>query len=186
MKNEATAKPSKFLWAPQWGYALDINDPLGAPLGSRCRLNEYEARNPGDDPLKLPPLKNSYKVEDTIEALAFVSRSRTCALGAEPLATRPSINPADPDEKEKDGNQLIPKNSTANKGMTRNINLNTKYQFSTPRYDHSGQFMRQIQWMYSCYPDGSKEFPVEKQYDVPLYRQLIKDLNVKPPVEPAL
>lgn len=63
-------------------------------------------------------------VSDPHEAMSYVSRSRTRALGAEPTKGTPTPP----------GFQ--------------SVNLKTIYQFSTGRPDHSGQFQRNIQLMY--------------------------------------
>jgi len=92
-------------------------------------------------------------VEDTHESMAYVARSRTRAIGAEHPSTDPEPgNPAPP-------------NGTS-------LDLKTVYEFGRPRYDHSGQFQRNIQQMYS----GSNGTP----FGTPFYKQLMLDLRVAP------
>jgi len=76
-----------------------------------------------------------------------LSRSRTRAVGAEPASGKPQ-----------------PPSATAS------LNLQL-YGFGRPRFDHSGQFQRNICLMYS---DGAGEM-----YEIPFYRQLIRDLNME-------
>ncbi len=89
-------------------------------------------------------------ITDAHEAMAFVSRSMTLALGA--VAPPPMF-----------GSQ---------------VNLQTQYTFGPGRPDHSGQFQRDIQLMYGSEngtpwrdPDGSEQ---------PLYLRLMRDLGVQP------
>jgi hypothetical protein len=119
-------------WGPAKNYEYDT-DPLVAE-GHRCQVDlfGYNRHRP---------------VEDICEALAFVARSRTRAVGAEPASGNPK--PPDADSA---------------------VNLRN-YGFGTPRFDHSGQFQRNICLMYSN-ESG-------KLYDIPLYRQLMRDLNVE-------
>jgi hypothetical protein len=83
--------------------------------------------------------------------MSFVARSRTGSVGAE------IVNPQPPN-------------------FTGHINLQD-YGFDRPRYDHSGQFLRDIQWLYS-----SKDGKVH--YSSPLYRRLMDDLDISPPAPP--
>jgi pimeloyl-ACP methyl ester carboxylesterase len=115
-------------WGPR-NYEYDAN----LQEGQRCQLDllGYNQHRP---------------VVDICEALAFVARSRTRAVGAEPAS----------------GNPLPPGGYA-----TRNLQ---EYGFGTPRFDHSGQYQRNIQLMY-----GGDQGP----YDMPLYRRIIKDLNME-------
>ena len=72
---------------------------------------------------------NDRLVQSPYEAMAFVARSRTSALGAE----SPTGNPAPPHWKAMD--------------------MEKEYDFGGSRPDHSGQFQRDIQLMYAK-PDG--------------------------------
>ncbi|MCX6937306.1 MAG: hypothetical protein NTU80_05320 [Verrucomicrobia bacterium] len=84
-------------------------------------------------------------VSDPHEAMAYVSRSRTRALGAEPATGKPTPP-----------------------GFT-SINLQS-YGFARPRYDHSGQFQRNIQLMY-----GNEN---GVQWSEAFYHRLMRDLSV--------
>ena len=91
------------------------------------------------------------KVGDPHEAMAYIARSRTRALGAEPDTT---------------GTQIPP-------GFEDSVNLQKTYGFNRPRFDHSGQFQRNIQLMYgneAGVPWGES-----------LYHRLMRDLNVDQP-----
>jgi hypothetical protein len=96
-------------------------------------------------------LKNFYArpVEDPIEIMAYVSRSRTRAMGAEDRQL---------------GNQPL--------GWSPAVNLKTQYGFRGARYDHSGQFQRDIQDLYE---NKSSQQPWPK----PLYRKLLEDLGMR-------
>jgi hypothetical protein len=73
---------------------------------------------------------NDRPVEDPHESMAYVARSRTRALGAEPA----DGNPAPPGAQE--------------------VDLNVEYGFDRPRPHHSGQFQLNIQEMYQS--DGTR------------------------------
>jgi hypothetical protein len=113
------------------------------PEGQRCILHTINIVHHNTD----------RPVEDTHEALSYVARSRTRAVGAEVSG----------------GNPVPP-------GARGALNLGHEYGFKWARADHSGQFQRDIQLMYSR-PDGSR-------FDTPLYEQLINNLDVKPPYFP--
>jgi hypothetical protein len=97
--------------------------------------------------LSIAGFGNDRVVEDPHEAMAYIARSRTHALGAE----APNLNPQAP-------------------GWTLPINMRTTFGFATPRYDHSGQFQRNIQGMY--------ETPARVTVATPFYTQLLRDLNM--------
>jgi hypothetical protein len=89
-------------------------------------------------------------VFDAHEAMAYVSRSMTLALGA--VTPPPTFNSQ--------------------------VNLKTQYGFGTGRPDHSGQFQRDIQFMYGNEvgapwrdSDGSEQS---------LYLRMMRDLRVQP------
>jgi hypothetical protein len=105
------------------------------PLGQRCylRTNLVGGRRP---------------VDDIHEALSYVARSRTRALGAEP------------------------KNGTPAPPQGQPVDLNGDYGFGLARYDHSGQFQRNIQAMYDR---ETEAFPI------PVYRRLLNDLRILEP-----
>jgi hypothetical protein len=92
-------------------------------------------------------------VEDAHEAMSYVARSRTRAVGAEVSGGKP-----------------VPS------GASGALNLNHDYGFWGARADHSGQFQRDIQLMYSR-PNGIK-------FGTPLYRRLMRNLDVVPPIQP--
>lgn len=91
---------------------------------------------------------NDRLVEDPHESMAYVARSRTRAIGAEPALGKP----------------VLPGGTS--------LDLNVTYNFGRPRPDHSGQFQRNIQFMYSN--------PIGTPYQISLYRQLMNDLRVAP------
>jgi hypothetical protein len=80
--------------------------------------------------------------------MAYVARSRTPALGAEP----PTRNPRAP-------------------SWAAPVDMEQIYNFGTPRFDHSGQFQRNIQLMYW---DTKANAP----FDTPFYKRLLQDLNM--------
>jgi hypothetical protein len=88
-------------------------------------------------------------VEDPHESMSFVSRSVTRSIGGG----------APPD------------------GYG-GVDLKAVYQFDRERSCHSGQFQRDIQWMYGD-KDG-KEWADESGRPRPLFRVLMRDLNVNP------
>jgi hypothetical protein len=94
-------------------------------------------------------------VDDPHESMGYVSRSRTQALGAG--SSNGSVTPP---------------------GFQSSLNLQT-YGFALPRYDHSGQFQRNIQLMYADENGNpwkdSENVPLE-----PFYRRLMSDLNIAP------
>jgi hypothetical protein len=92
---------------------------------------------------------NDRPVDNDDEAAAFIARSRTSAVGAEAA----------------DGNPRPPE-------ATGTVDLNDVYQFGGPRYDHSGQFQRDVQLMYSR-RNG-------ELHGTALYRRLMSDLGVLP------
>ena len=92
-------------------------------------------------------LNDDRLVQDPHEAMAYIARSRTRALGAE----LPSLNPRPP-------------------GWSAPVKMNTTYGFGTPRYDHSGQFQRNIQRMYSD-ENGTA-------FGTLFYKRLLQDLNM--------
>lgn len=93
-------------------------------------------------------------VTDANEANAYVARSRTVAVGAA---------------------EDCPPLFVADRPQAR-VDLNSEYGFAGNRADHSGQFQRDIQFMYQL-PNGN---PV----NVPLYWRLMSDLRVKPSDNP--
>ena len=92
-------------------------------------------------------------VEDPHESMAFIARSRTGAVGSEPSVGNPQPPFA-----------------------FGHLDLNSDYNFGTARPDHSGQFQRNIQMMYSS--------PAGVHYQVPLYRRLMDDLGAPPTAPP--
>ena len=88
---------------------------------------------------------NDRPVENIHESLAYVARSRTRALGAEPAAGAPRPPGA------------------------QSVDLNGVYGFQNFRFDHSGQFQRNIQSMYRA--NGTA-------FGRSLFRQLIEDPRV--------
>lgn len=72
------------------------------------------------------PLGFSRPVREEHEGMAYVSRSRTLPLGAEP-----------------------PSGKETPTGFIQSVNMKLKYGFTTHRADHSGQFQRSIQLMYA-------------------------------------
>jgi hypothetical protein len=136
VRNQLELKPSDVMGPTKYEYHQDHQ------VSNRCVLAEL--------------LHADRPVEDTHEAMAFVARSRTRAMGAEV----PGANPQAPD-------------------MTSILDLSnasTGYNFSTPRPDHSGQFQRDIQMLYSR-ENGTP-------YAKPFYRRVLEDLNVAPAVQP--
>jgi hypothetical protein len=86
----------------------------------------YPDRSPGAQCfLSAAGIANDRIVEDSHEAMAYVARSRTRALGAEPATLNPQ-----------------PLNWTSP------LDMKSAFGFATQRYDHSGQFLRSIQAMY--------------------------------------
>jgi hypothetical protein len=90
---------------------------------------------------------NDRVVDNSHESMAYVARSHTAALGSE--ASNQNAQPP---------------------GWSPSLDLKATYNFSTPRYDHSGQFQRNIQRMYGDL--NGNPLPV------PFYQQLIEDLRV--------
>jgi hypothetical protein len=88
------------------------------------------------------------RVDDPHESMAFVARSRTGPLGSEPE----EFNPTPPGFK--------------------SLDLAKMYKFRAARADHSGQFQRDIQYMYE---DGDG-----KLWTTSFYSQLMTDLGVAP------
>jgi hypothetical protein len=95
----------------------------------------------------------SRTIGDTHETLAYVARARTTPVGAEP-GTRNGKPP----------------------NAASSLDLRA-YGFDRNRNDHSGQFQRDIQLMYSS-ADGTTT------YRTPFFTQLMTDLNVNPAVQP--
>jgi hypothetical protein len=93
-------------------------------------------------------LNNDRLVQNPHEAMAYIARSRTRALGAE----SPNLNPKP-------------------LGWASSVDMNQTYNFRQFRYDHSGQFQRNIQLMYW---DTNANAPFPK----PFYKQLLEDLNM--------
>jgi hypothetical protein len=83
-------------------------------------------------------------VTDPHESMAFVSRPHTGALGAG--APGPIFNES--------------------------VNMRVTYGFSYYRYDHSGQFQRDIQYMY----ENSNGIV----WSIPFYTRLMRSLHVEP------
>ena len=104
------------------------------PLGQQCAL--------------LNLATSPRYVQDPHEAMAYIARSRTPALGAEP----PNLNPRPP-------NWRVP------------VDMEATYNFNSPRFDHSGQFQRNIQLMYW---DTTTNTP----FATPFYKRLLQDLNM--------
>jgi hypothetical protein len=129
IKNQQKYKPDDRSFRSAYEYIPED------PVGRRCylRTNLVGGRRPADD---------------VYEALAYVARSHTRALGAEPKGG----NPAPPGG--------------------RPVDLNGDYEFGLARYDHSGQFQRNIQAMYER---GTGAFPI------PVFRRLLIDLNLEAP-----
>jgi hypothetical protein len=94
-------------------------------------------------------LRDRRPVADAHESMAYFARSRTRALGAEPA----NGNPKPPN-------------------WRKSLDLGADYGFTRSRYDHSGQFLRDIQLMYSS--------ATGKKWAIPLYRQLLMDLKAAP------
>jgi hypothetical protein len=123
------------------GRLLHYSYDPAFPQGSRCRNDKVTA-------LPRP-------VEDIHEALAYVARSQTRAVGGEPQVGI--------------GNPCPP-------GAQPDVDLRGTYGFTDQRTSHSGQFQRNIQQMYS--DDAGSGFPT------PLYKQIMEDLDVAPAVWP--
>jgi hypothetical protein len=107
----------------------------------------YRPSNGESDRVRLETfgINNDRRVEDPHEGMAYVARSRTHALGGEPS----------------DG---VPSTSTGS-----HVDLSSQYGFGRARPDHSGQFQRNIHFMYES--DGVR-------FTTPLYRQLMTDLRI--------
>ena len=110
------------------------------------------------DPTKLAWFEcfdlNSYRtfkrpVKDLHEVMAYVSRSRTFPLGGQTP----------------DGKEQPPE-------FDPSVNMARDYRFGTNRADHSGQFQRDIQFMYGD-EDGNL-------WPTSFYTRLMRSLNVKP------
>jgi hypothetical protein len=126
VKNQRKFKPDDRSVTTEYQYLAEF------PRGQRCYL-------------RTTLLGTKRPADDLNEALAFVARSRTRALGAEPLSGVPAP------------------------GGGRSVDLNGDYKFDLARYDHSGQFQRNIQELYGS---GNDVFAT------PLFRRLLNDLRM--------
>ncbi len=137
------------LWPCDWVSCQKSWKPMSIAEGE-----EYWFSSSAGSQFSTTP--SSRPVADRYEGVSFVARSRTYPLGAESADGVPKPPSAQP-----------------------SLNLNTDYDFGSERYDHSGQFQRDIQYLYSHENNG-----VVTKYDMPFYWKLMEDLDVKPTVEP--
>ncbi|QQL43819.1 hypothetical protein [Sulfuriroseicoccus oceanibius] len=111
------------------------------PVGDRARFG------PDGDQVYRWLWESARPVYDLYESLSFTSRSLTRAMGAQ----FPAHENGDP----------LPPGGEA-------VNLEKEYHFGSGRPDHSGQFQRDIQQLYSD-DDGNR-------YKFPLYHRMLNDL----------
>jgi hypothetical protein len=95
----------------------------------------------------------SRSVTDPHESMSFASRSRTRALGAG-----------------------VPGGSFGSTSSS-SVNLAFSYQFAAARFDHSGQFQRNIQLMYGD-DSGTQWRDSSTGQVLSLYRRLMRDLQI--------
>ena len=110
-------------------------------------------------------LRTLRPVRSPYEAMPFIARSRTRAVGGEPA----------PDDYGNGDAKDYREGGPAGYPLTfrgQRLDLKAAYGFGTAQEDHSGQFLRNIQELYSR-PDGTR-FPKA------FYRQLMEDLQVAP------
>ena len=111
------------------------------------------------DPAKLASFEYGLRlkrpVKDLHEVMAYVSRTRTFPLGAQTA----------------DGKEQPP-------GFDASVNMKNEYGFGTKRADHSGQFQRDIQFMYGD-EDGAKWHDADG-FLMPFYLRLMNSLLVAP------
>ncbi len=109
--------------------------------------------------LPLRPVRSPY------EAMSFIARSRTRAVGGEPAPD--DYGNGDLDDYREGGPAGYPLTFQGQR-----LDLKAVYGFGSDQKDHSGQFLRNIQELYSR-QDGTR-------FGTAFYRQLMEDLQVVP------
>ncbi|AHF94089.1 hypothetical protein OPIT5_04865 [Opitutaceae bacterium TAV5] len=145
-------------WAFQSSVDWLTNEVTGKP-GDRVGPSEYSVKEEGGPWFEYEGLtEHERPVRDPHEIMAFVSRPRTRALGAV------------------ENDSMLPPG-------VEGVNMNSQFGFERSRIDHSGQFQRNIQYMYE---DGKGNSWLDRENrEKSFYQTLMEHLDVSSSLVPT-